>query len=186
MANSPFAAFGRALARRPPPASLAVRLTVDTLEVSAALSAANLAIEEAYLTGYEDALAGRPLKSFAQPPEKDDDKKDDDDDDEDEDGDEKKDDHEGADADNNGEAQGAIPQEPHLPAPAWPTPHGEAVSPRVRFFAKYDDDEDEDGDGAPTCPQCGGPGEYIGTLGTRDQFRCRDCGWIFSEPAEAE
>lgn len=30
------------------------------------------------------------------------------------------------------------------------------------------------------CPQCGGPGSLIGALGTRDHYRCRDCGWDYS------
>lgn len=36
----------------------------------------------------------------------------------------------------------------------------------------------------PTCPQCGGQGNFLGTLGTRDHFRCRQCGWEFSVPRE--
>lgn len=30
------------------------------------------------------------------------------------------------------------------------------------------------------CPQCGGAGVPMGALGTRDHYRCRDCGWDYS------
>lgn len=30
------------------------------------------------------------------------------------------------------------------------------------------------------CPVCGGPGVELGTLGTREYFRCRNCGMDFS------
>jgi predicted RNA-binding Zn-ribbon protein involved in translation (DUF1610 family)/transposase-like protein len=30
------------------------------------------------------------------------------------------------------------------------------------------------------CPVCGGPGVYMGTLGSRDHYRCRNCGIDFS------
>lgn len=33
----------------------------------------------------------------------------------------------------------------------------------------------------PTCPQCGGEGHFIGALGHTAHFRCRQCGWDFSE-----
>jgi rubredoxin len=32
-----------------------------------------------------------------------------------------------------------------------------------------------------TCPICNGPGEFMGLLGEAYYFRCRDCGWQFSE-----
>ena len=35
------------------------------------------------------------------------------------------------------------------------------------------------------CPECGGPGKFIGTLGTREHFRCRDCGMDFSNALAA-
>lgn len=30
------------------------------------------------------------------------------------------------------------------------------------------------------CPSCEGPGVLMGTLGNRDHYRCRDCGWDYS------
>ncbi len=30
------------------------------------------------------------------------------------------------------------------------------------------------------CQICGGPGQYLGTLGRRIHFRCQDCGMDFS------
>jgi hypothetical protein len=35
-------------------------------------------------------------------------------------------------------------------------------------------------DTPPECPQCGGPGILLGTLGSTDHYRCRNCGWGFS------
>lgn len=35
----------------------------------------------------------------------------------------------------------------------------------------------------PQCGVCGGPGVYLGTLGTRDHYRCRMCGLMWSEVA---
>lgn len=32
----------------------------------------------------------------------------------------------------------------------------------------------------PPCPMCGGPGEPLGTLGSLDHFRCRNCGAQFN------
>jgi transposase-like protein/transcription elongation factor Elf1 len=46
-----------------------------------------------------------------------------------------------------------------------------------------DDDfdfEPDQGDDTPACPMCGGPGEYLGTLGSLDHFRCRNCGAQFN------
>jgi hypothetical protein len=34
---------------------------------------------------------------------------------------------------------------------------------------------------APGCPQCTGPGIYLGPLGTAEWFRCRSCGWEFEK-----
>jgi hypothetical protein len=31
----------------------------------------------------------------------------------------------------------------------------------------------------PECPQCDGPGVFIGGLGNLDWFGCRNCGWEF-------
>lgn len=33
----------------------------------------------------------------------------------------------------------------------------------------------------PACPECGGPGMHLGTLGRREHYRCRNCGLGFSE-----
>lgn len=30
-----------------------------------------------------------------------------------------------------------------------------------------------------TCPYCTGPGVLLGTLGTLDHYRCRNCGAVF-------
>jgi len=46
------------------------------------------------------------------------------------------------------------------------------------FGGEYDPDEN------PTCPQCGGPGVPLGTLGKLAHFRCRNCGWDFSADLE--
>ena len=32
---------------------------------------------------------------------------------------------------------------------------------------------------------CGGEGQYLGTLGKLDHFRCRACGWTFPDPEPA-
>lgn len=34
-----------------------------------------------------------------------------------------------------------------------------------------------------TCPQCGGQGVALGTLGYVLHLRCRECGWDFSVDA---
>jgi len=36
------------------------------------------------------------------------------------------------------------------------------------------------------CPQCEGDGVLIGQLGWMNQYRCRQCGWDFSEIAVAD
>lgn len=36
----------------------------------------------------------------------------------------------------------------------------------------------------PTCPACGGPGEFLGTLGSLDHFRCRGCGITYHQTKE--
>lgn len=36
------------------------------------------------------------------------------------------------------------------------------------------------------CPQCNGSPMFLGRLGASDAFRCRDCGWDWSEPAESD
>lgn len=41
-------------------------------------------------------------------------------------------------------------------------------------------------DHTPECPQCGGHAEPLGALGSLMHYRCRQCGWTFSEPAQAE
>jgi len=35
-------------------------------------------------------------------------------------------------------------------------------------------------EGPPECPACSGPGAYLGNLGTREHFRCQNCGMDFS------
>lgn len=42
----------------------------------------------------------------------------------------------------------------------------------------YDEPDDP---GYAGCPQCGGDGVLLGTLGKRKHYRCRQCGWDFSE-----
>lgn len=32
------------------------------------------------------------------------------------------------------------------------------------------------------CPQCSGQPMFLGTLGSFDAYRCRQCGWDWSEP----
>lgn len=46
-------------------------------------------------------------------------------------------------------------------------------------------DEDLEND-AVYCPMCGGPAPLLGTLGMKDWFRCRNCGWEFAVDAEPE
>lgn len=36
------------------------------------------------------------------------------------------------------------------------------------------------------CPLCPGYGVSLGTLGTLEHFRCRDCGWTYSEAAQSD
>jgi len=31
------------------------------------------------------------------------------------------------------------------------------------------------------CPMCNGPAIVLGSLGRLTHFRCRNCGWIFSQ-----
>lgn len=31
------------------------------------------------------------------------------------------------------------------------------------------------------CPQCGGPGRFLGVLGKYANYRCRNCGWVFRD-----
>ena len=53
---------------------------------------------------------------------------------------------------------------------------------------RHDPSEYNPADDYPTvieCPQCGGPGTYLGTLGQLHWLRCRDCGMDF-ERHEAE
>lgn len=38
----------------------------------------------------------------------------------------------------------------------------------------------------PECPACGGPGVPLGSLGRRMHFRCRNCGYDFSQEPPAE
>jgi uncharacterized protein (DUF983 family) len=33
------------------------------------------------------------------------------------------------------------------------------------------------------CPQCGGPGLWLGTLGRVTWLTCRDCGWQYEADA---
>lgn len=54
-----------------------------------------------------------------------------------------------------------------------PTPNGFHSGPLD--IKKADDYED-----APVCPVCGGEGNHLGTMGNREQFRCRNCGIDFS------
>jgi len=41
--------------------------------------------------------------------------------------------------------------------------------------------DDDDDDVVPDCPKCGGPGVVLGKLGKVTHYRCRNCGWDFSE-----
>lgn len=41
----------------------------------------------------------------------------------------------------------------------------------------------EDGSEAPSCPACGGPGNFLGTLGRLEHFRCRNCAMDFHREA---
>lgn len=34
------------------------------------------------------------------------------------------------------------------------------------------------------CPECLGEGRLLGTLGSTDHYRCRDCGWEWSGAEE--
>lgn len=38
----------------------------------------------------------------------------------------------------------------------------------------------------PECPQCGGLGCYLGTLGRLTHYRCRACGWTFDQGFDPE
>jgi ribosomal protein L37E len=44
--------------------------------------------------------------------------------------------------------------------------------------------DDLDPQQGPTCPMCDGPGEYLGSLGSKEWFRCRNCGMDFSNTVE--
>ena len=39
----------------------------------------------------------------------------------------------------------------------------------------------DDGMPGETCPECNGPGVFMGSLGRLDWFRCRNCGMEFSQ-----
>lgn len=45
--------------------------------------------------------------------------------------------------------------------------------------------KDESSD-VPTCPNCGGQGGFMGGLGNRTHFKCRDCGATFSEAPKSK
>ncbi len=38
----------------------------------------------------------------------------------------------------------------------------------------------------PECPMCSGQGVLLGGLGQLVHYRCRQCGWVFSQPVEEE
>jgi ribosomal protein L37AE/L43A len=37
-----------------------------------------------------------------------------------------------------------------------------------------------------TCPVCEGEATYLGALGNRIWFRCRNCGWDWTEDTDGE
>ena len=45
----------------------------------------------------------------------------------------------------------------------------------IRLMGRMDDEPEQS-----TCPQCGGPGSELGSLGKTTWLRCRDCGWEFT------
>jgi predicted RNA-binding Zn-ribbon protein involved in translation (DUF1610 family) len=48
--------------------------------------------------------------------------------------------------------------------------------------AAWSEDDDEFDDDIPEeCPQCGGPGRELGTLGHLAHYRCENCGWDWSK-----
>lgn len=49
-----------------------------------------------------------------------------------------------------------------------------------RKIAEFEEEEDRSDVIAPKCPACGGPGNSLGKLGKRVQYRCRNCGIDFS------
>lgn len=57
--------------------------------------------------------------------------------------------------------------------------------------SKNESFDDDDGEPAPDCPICGGPGGLLGSLGRRTHYTCRNCGMQYSndkggdEPAPA-
>lgn len=56
---------------------------------------------------------------------------------------------------------------------------------QTEIFDKYLSHEPEPMDN-PECPACGGPGVPLGSLGRRMHFRCRNCGYDFSQEPPAE
>ncbi len=48
-----------------------------------------------------------------------------------------------------------------------------------RIVNEYYNDETEES--SPTCPACSGQGVPFGSLGSRMHYRCRQCGYDFSE-----
>ena len=51
-------------------------------------------------------------------------------------------------------------------------------------LAEARDEYDDEGDEAPSCPMCSGPGVPLGKLGNRQHYRCRNCGMDFSHEDE--
>ena len=49
-----------------------------------------------------------------------------------------------------------------------------------RKFGEYEDDISD----SPKCPVCGGPGTFLGKLGERIHYKCRNCGIGFSHKEE--
>lgn len=68
--------------------------------------------------------------------------------------------------------------------PPYGHPDSDALRGNLSPFDDPADDPYHTGERV-SCPACGGEGTHLGTLGKREHFRCRDCGWTFSDQDQA-
>lgn len=58
----------------------------------------------------------------------------------------------------------------------WPGPQLEGLGDNG--------DDEEEWQESPQCPMCGGEGMSMGRMGRKTWYRCRQCGWQFSEEGD--
>lgn len=68
-------------------------------------------------------------------------------------------------------------------ASVWHFAYGDFDGPDTGYDSWNHDPEAEQ---TPDCPQCGGPGTLLGQLGRQTHYRCRNCGWDYSEDGSGQ